>query len=157
MKHLTILLLAFVMSGCISERKRAKICQSCQVTVERVTRDSIVVRDSIITIQGEVLRDTIKIECDGNNQPVISIKRPLKGRLARMEVSRPDVNTIVSECIVDSQAVAIRWYETHKTTNETKILPPVTHGVTWQFALVASIICLLVGFIYGLYKGNSQV
>ena len=157
MKPLPILLLAVVLSGCVSEKRRAKICQTCPVRIETTTRDSIVQRDSIITIQGEVLRDTIKIECDELNRPVISYKRPLKGGLARMEVSRPDLSTLVSTCIIDSQAVAITWQERHTKTEEVKQLSPLNYGVTWQFALVASIICLLVGFIYGAHKSNSQV
>lgn len=157
MKQLTILVLAIVLSGCVSEKRRAKICQTCPVRIEKITRDSIVQKDSIITIQGEVLRDTIKIECDELNRPVISYKRPLKGRLGRMEVSRPDLSTLVSTCIIDSQAVAITWQERHTITDEVKQLPAVTYGVTWQFALVASIMCLLVGYIYGAHKSNSHL
>lgn len=157
MKPLPILLLLAVLSGCISEKRRAKICQTCPIRIETVKRDSIVQRDSIITIQGEVLRDTIRVECDEQNKPVISIKRPVKGKNARMEVTRPDVNTIVSECVIDSQAVVITWQEHHTSTAEVKQLPPVIYGVKWQFALVASILCLIVGYIYGAHKSNSQI
>lgn len=157
MKPLPILLLLAALTGCITEKRRAKICQTCPTRIERTVRDSIVKRDSLITIPGEVLRDTIRIECDERNKPVISIKRPVNGKVVRMEVTRPDVNTIISECVVDSQTVVIRWNEVHRTESETNVLPPIIYGVKWQFALVASILCLIVGYIYGAHKSKGSI
>jgi hypothetical protein len=148
-----ILFSVLLFSACVSERKRAKICETCPERITIVKRDSIVQRDTMVYLPGEILRDTIKVECDGNNQPVISIKRPNRGKRGSMNVTRPDVNTIVSECVIDSQAVAITWNERHSITESTEVIVPKQKGVVkWWYALIVSLLCFGVGFVYGKYK-----
>ena len=151
MKYILFSVLLF--SACVSERKRAKICETCPERIEYSVRDSIVRRDSLIQIPGTTLRDTIKIECDERGVPVISFKRPKRDGTVSMNITRPDVNTIVSECIIDSTAVAISWNEKHTQIKESKELKPNTKGmVVWYYALIISILTFIIGFVYGKYK-----
>ena len=149
MRYLLILL---ILTSCVTERKRAKICNSCpeKITIER--RDSIVNRDTTIYLPSKVLRDTIKIECDENRVPVISIKRPVKNGSMRMEVTRPDLNTLVSECIVDSEAVYITWKEKHTTIEAKEVLrdkPLFDYNYLWVTLAV-------LGVVYLAYKAQQK-
>jgi hypothetical protein len=99
-----------------------------------------------------VLRDTIKIECDENRVPVISIKRPVKNGSMRMEVTRPDLNTLVSECIVDSEAVYITWKEKHTTIEAKEVLrdkPLFDYNYLWVTLAV-------LGVVYLAYKAQQK-
>ncbi len=154
MKYILFSVLLF--SACVSERKRAKICESCPERIEYTVRDSIVRRDSLIQIPGTTIRDTIKIECDERGVPVISIKRPLRSGNVAMNITRPDVNTIVSECIIDSTAVAISWNEKHTSQREVKVITEGVKGIVWHYALIVSILTFIIGFIYGRYKATSN-
>jgi hypothetical protein len=151
-----ILFSVLLFSACVSERKRAKICESCPERIEYTVRDSIVRRDSLIQIPGTTIRDTIKIECDERGVPVISIKRPLRSGNVAMNITRPDVNTIVSECIIDSTAVAISWNEKHTSQREVKVITEGVKGIVWHYALIVSILTFIIGFIYGRYKATSN-
>ncbi len=154
MKYILFSVLLF--SACVSERKRAKICESCPERIEYTVRDSIIRRDSLIQIPGTTIRDTIKIECDERGVPVISIKRPLRSGNVAMNITRPDVNTIVSECIIDSTAVAITWNEKHTSQREVKVITEGVKGIVWHYALIVSILTFIIGFIYGRYKATSN-
>ncbi len=154
MKYILFSVLLF--SACVSERKRAKICESCPERIEYTVRDSIIRRDSLIQIPGTTIRDTIKIECDERGVPVISIKRPLRSGNVAMNITRPDVNTIVSECIIDSTAVAISWNEKHTSQREVKVITEGVKGIVWHYALIVSILTFIIGFIYGRYKATSN-
>jgi hypothetical protein len=151
-----ILFSVLLFSACVSERKRAKICETCPERIEYTVRDSIVRRDSLIQIPGTTIRDTIKIECDERGVPVISIKRPLRSGNVAMNITRPDVNTIVSECIIDSTAVAISWNEKHTSQREVKVITEGVKGIVWHYALIVSILTFIIGFIYGRYKATSN-
>jgi hypothetical protein len=151
-----ILFSVLLFSACVSERKRAKICESCPERIEYTVRDSIIRRDSLIQIPGTTIRDTIKIECDERGVPVISIKRPLRSGNVAMNITRPDVNTIVSECIIDSTAVAITWNEKHTSQREVKVITEGVKGIVWHYALIVSILTFIIGFIYGRYKATSN-
>ncbi len=153
MKYILFSVLLF--SACVSERKRAKICETCPERIEYTVRDSIVRRDSLIQIPGTTIRDTIKIECDERGVPVISIKRPLRSGNVAMNITRPDVNTIVSECIIDSTAVAISWNEKHTSQREVKVITEGVKGIVWHYALIVSILTFIIGFIYGRYKADK--
>jgi hypothetical protein len=150
-----ILFSVLLFSACVSERKRAKICETCPERIEYTVRDSIVRRDSLIQIPGTTIRDTIKIECDERGVPVISIKRPLRSGNVAMNITRPDVNTIVSECIIDSTAVAISWNEKHTSQREVKVITEGVKGIVWHYALIVSILTFIIGFIYGRYKADK--
>lgn len=151
MKYILFSVLLF--SACVSERKRAKICGTCPERIEYSVRDSIVRRDSLIQLPGTTLRDTIKIECDERGVPVISYKRPKRDGNVSMNITRPDLNTIVSECIIDSTAVAISWNEKHTSAREVKVIKESTKGmVVWYYALIISILTFIIGFVYGKYK-----
>ena len=140
MRYILILL---ILTSCVSERKRAKICSTCpeKITIER--RDSIVNRDTTIYLPSKTLRDTIKIECDENRVPVISIRRPVRNGSMRMEVTRPDLNTLVSECIVDSEAVYLTWKEKHTTIESKEVIrdkPLFDWNYLWATLVVLSIV-----------------
>jgi hypothetical protein len=151
-----ILFSVLLFSACVSERKRAKICETCPERIEYTVRDSIIRRDSLIQIPGTTIRDTIKIECDERGVPVISIKRPLRSGNVAMNITRPDVNTIVSECIIDSTAVAITWNEKHTSQREVKVITEGVKGIVWHYALIVSILTFIIGFIYGRYKATNN-
>jgi hypothetical protein len=70
-----------------------------------------------------------------------------------MNITRPDVNTIVSECIIDSTAVAISWNEKHTSAREVKVIKESTKGmVVWYYAFIISMLTFIIGFVYGKYK-----
>lgn len=149
MRYLLILLL---FTSCVTERKRTKICNSCpeKVTIER--RDSIVNRDTTIYLPSKTLRDTIKIECDEKGVPVISIKRPKRNGNMRMEVTRPDLNTLVSECVIDSEAVYITWKEKHTTIESTEVIkekPLFDYNYLWATLAV-------LGIVFLAYKAHQK-
>lgn len=142
MRYLLILLL---LTSCVTERKRTKICNSCpeKITIER--RDSIVNRDTTIYLPSKTLRDTIKIECDENRVPVISIRRPIRNGNMRMEITRPDLNTLISECIVDSEAVYLTWKEKHTTIESKEVIkekPLFDYNYLWVTLAVLGIVWL---------------
>lgn len=139
------LLLILLLTSCVTERKRAKICATCpeKITIER--RDSIVNKDTTIYMPSKVLRDTIKIECDEKGVPVISIKRPKRNGSMRMEVTRPNLNTLISECIIDSEAVYLTWQEKHTTIESKEVLrdkPLFDYNYLWVTLAVLSVVFL---------------
>jgi len=146
-----LILLLILMSSCVTERKREKICATCPQVVTITKRDSIVNRDSIIYTPSLTLRDTIKIECDENRVPIISMSRPVKKGNARMEITRPDLNTLVSECIIDSMAVHIAWQEKHVLTERNEVIrerDPKPYIFLWV------ILALVIALLFALRKKN---
>jgi hypothetical protein len=70
MKPLLPILIALILSGCVTERKRSKICRTCPTRIETVVKDSIVRKDSVITLPGETIYTTITAKCPDGAKPI---------------------------------------------------------------------------------------
>lgn len=144
-------------ASCVTEKKRMKICDNCPTVTNTLTKDSLVYRDSTIILPGETIRDTIKIECDDNNDPVISISRAVRGKNITMDITSPDVNTVVSQCTIDSLEVYLSWVESHSNT-QTTIEPKITKhkGINWQLILL-SIVMFAVGYFFASIRRTGNI
>ena len=108
---LATLLLLTLLSGCISEKKRQKICLECPVRIEKEIHDSIIekIRDTTIYItqQGPIqyLENPCKTLCDslGNLKPikVESKKNGIKSTITTVG------NSLAVNCEADSLKAVI--------------------------------------------------
>lgn len=154
---LTAILLLTFLSGCITEKKRQKICQTCPVKIEKEVHDSIIekLKDTTIYItqQGPIqyLENPCKTLCDslGNLKPIKieSKKNGIKSTIKSVG------NTLAVECETDSlKAVINGLKETIRITKEKEIKEvPVCHldhktkfdGFTfWWFWITACAIAI---------------
>jgi ribosomal protein L12E/L44/L45/RPP1/RPP2 len=154
---LTAILLLTFLNGCITEKKRQKICQTCPVKIEKEVHDSIIekLKDTTIYItqQGPIqyLENPCKTLCDslGNLKPIKieSKKNGIKSTIKSVG------NTLAIECETDSlKAVINGLKETIRITKEKEIKEvPVCHldhktkfdGFTfWWFWITACAIAI---------------
>ena len=143
MKKLTVLiLLGSVLTSCVTERKRLKICANCPTKIETIVRDSIVRKDSTIRIQGETITEYIRIECPDGAKPTV-ITKSKSGKRGRVETKMVDPNALKIDCIIDSAAVVIAWNETHRTVTTEKVLPSPVNCYDWKDMIAATLLSLL--------------
>ena len=152
-----VILLLTLLSSCITEKKRQKICQTCPVKIEKEVHDSIIekLKDTTIYItqQGPIqyLENPCKTLCDslGNLKPIKieSKKNGIKSTIKSVG------NTLAIECETDSlKAVINGLKETIRITKEKEIKEvPVCHldhktkfdGFTfWWFWITACAIAI---------------
>ena len=160
MKKLTILILLItVLTSCVTEKKRAKICQSCPTKTETIVRDSIVRKDSTVFIEGERITDTLKIECPDGAKPTVTTKSK-PGKRGRLETKLIEPNTLQLDCVIDSAAVAISWNESHRTTQTVQTLPcPEVCYSGWDivWSVLASIgLVSIVAFVMSKRKNSNN-
>jgi hypothetical protein len=123
MKQLTILiLLGTILTSCVTERKRAKICLNCPTKTETIVRDSIVRKDSTVLLPGERITEYVRIECPDGAKPTVTTKSK-SGKRGRLETKLIEPNTLQLDCVIDSAAVAFSWNESHRTTQTVQTLP----------------------------------
>lgn len=147
---LSILIALTLLSSCVTEKKRAKICQNCPTKTETIVRDSIVRKDSTVFIQGERITEYVRIECPDGAKPTVTTKSK-SGKRGRLETKLIEPNTLQMDCVIDSAAVAFSWNESHRTTQTVQTLPcPEVCYSGWDivWAVLASIgLVSIVAFI----------
>jgi len=149
MRNLTVLiLLGTVLTSCVTERKRLKICANCPTKIETIVRDSIVRKDSTIRIQGETITEYIKIECPDGAKPTV-ITKSKSGKRGRVETKMVDPNALKIDCIIDSAAVVIAWNETHRTVTTEKVLPSEVNCYDWKDMIGAVVLSLIACGMFG--------
>lgn len=97
-----------LLSSCSPQFYINKYCPKVKdsIRVERITKDSLVYRDSIIKEPGEVIRITDSLPCPD----AIYEKKGKKGSI-RIQIKD---SIITGECIIDTTEIAIDWIEHHK-------------------------------------------
>ena len=148
MKLLATILTLTVLTSCVTERKRLKICANCPTKTETIVRDSIVRKDSTIIRDGEIITEYVHIECPDGSEPIVNNKFK-KGDKGRLETSLTDKNTLKIDCIIDSAAVVIAWNETHRTVTTEKVLPSEVNCYDWKDMIAATLVSLIGCGMFG--------
>ena len=121
-KLIPLLLTITVLTSCVTERKRLKICANCPTKIETIVRDSIVRKDSTVYLQGETIYTTITAKCPDGAKPIFTYNNA-SGKRGKSINKQVNDSTVVNECVIDSNAVVIAWNETHRTVTTEKVLP----------------------------------
>jgi hypothetical protein len=147
-KLIPLLLILIVLTSCVTERKRLKICANCPTKIETIVRDSIVRKDSTIRIQGETITEYVRIECPDGAKPTV-ITKSKSGKRGRVETKMVDPNALKVDCIIDSASVVIAWNETHRTVKTEKVLPSEVNCYDWKDMIGAVVLSLIGCGIFG--------
>jgi len=159
--------IALIFSGCMTKRRLDRICEICPNEIVKERKDSIVFKDTIVELPGETIHDTIRIECDENNKPQIVGKSNPKRKKRKhnqpnldQEFKKVDENVFVNTARVDSQAVAISWYENHSKELVTETIAcPEENGwkVFLRFSGILFWILLLIYLLRKILRANLRV
>ena len=148
MKLLATILTLTVLTSCVTERKRLKICANCPTKIETIVRDSIVRKDSIINLPGETIYTTITAKCPDGAKPIFTY-RNASGKRGKSINKQVNDSTIVNECVIDSAAVVIAWNETHRTVTTEKVLPSEVNCYDWKDMIAATLVSLIGCGMFG--------
>ncbi len=147
-KLITILLTLIVLTSCVTERKRLKICANCPTKIETIVRDSIVRKDSTIRIKGETIYTTITAKCPDGAKPIFKYNNA-SGKRGKSINKQVNDSTVVNECVIDSNAVVIAWNETHRTVTTEKVLPSEVNCYDWKDMIGAVVLSLIACGLFG--------
>jgi hypothetical protein len=147
-KLIPLLLILNVLSSCLTERKRLKICANCPTKIETIVRDSIVRKDSTIRIQGETIYTTITAKCPDGAKPIFKYNNA-SGKRGKSINKQLNDSTISNECVIDSAAVVIAWNETHRTVTTEKVLPSEVNCYDWKDMIGAVVLSLIACGMFG--------
>lgn len=156
MKKILILVIALFVSGCVTEKKRMQICQTCPEKIIRndSTGTKIVIKDSIIYTAAP--RDTIKVHDSVNCEKPINLpKRTFKSGDLYACVWIVNNNLFVDMWTTGKPIPVIvaqsNIKETkEKTTKEEKRLPPViVYKIPWYIYLIISLLIFTTLFFLG--------
>jgi hypothetical protein len=156
-KLIPLLLILAVLTSCVTERKRLKICANCPTKIETIVRDSIVRKDSTIRIQGETIYTTITAKCPDGAKPIFKYNNA-SGKRGKSINKQLNDSTISNECIIDSAAVAFSWNETHRTVTTEKFLPSEVNCYDWKDMIGAVVLSLTACGMFGAWMvwGKSE-
>ena len=160
MKYILFSVLLF--SACVTERKRAKICETCpekeikEVETTETTRDSI----SLDTISepADSAFYWLYLQCKDGSKPEIKEEAKKDGKRTKTSKTYNEkTGKLVFKCNSDSLQKEIeiknKIIERLKRESLTKTHKPSTKGmVVWYYALIISILTFIIGFVYGKYK-----
>ena len=147
-KLIPLLLILTVLTSCVTERKRLKICANCPTKTETIVRDSIVRKDSTVHLQGETIYTTITAKCPDGAKPIFTY-RNTSGKRGKSINKQVNDSTIVNECVIDSNAVVIAWNETHRTVTTEKVLPSEVNCYDWKDMIAATLVSLIGCGLFG--------
>jgi hypothetical protein len=148
MKLLATILTLTVLTSCVTERKRLKICANCPTKIETIVRDSIVRKDSIISLPGETIYTTITAKCPDGAKPIFTYKNA-SGKRGKSINKQLNDSTVSNACIIDSAAVAFHWNENHKTIKEKSVLPSEVNCYDWKDMIAATLVSLIGCGLFG--------
>jgi hypothetical protein len=148
MKLLATILTLTVLTSCVTERKRLKICANCPTKIETIVRDSIVRKDSIINLPGETIYTTITGKCPDGAKPIFTYKNA-SGKRGKSINKQLNDSTVVNECVIDSASVVIAWNETHRTVTTEKVLPSEVNCYDWKDMIAATLVSLIACGMFG--------
>lgn len=156
---LSILLALTLLTSCVTERMRKRICLSCPTKTETIVRDSIVRKDSTVLLPGERITEYVRIECPDGAKPTVTTKSK-SGKRGRLETKLIESNTLQLDCVIDSASVAISWNESHRTTQTVQTLPcPEVCYSGWDivWAVLGSIgLVSIVAFVMSKRKNSNN-
>lgn len=159
MKPALFTLLALsVLTSCVTERKRLKICQTCPTKSETIVRDSIVRKDSTVYLAGELITDTIRIECPDGAKPTVNT-RTKSGKRGKIETDMIDPNKLVVNATIDSAKVALSWNERHQIKSTETVLPcPEQCYSVWELigAVLGSIGLVVIAAVLMGWKRKGE-
>jgi hypothetical protein len=97
-----------LMTSCSQQYYVNKYCPKVKdsIRVEKITKDSLVYRDSIIKEPGEVITIHDSVPCP-------DMKYEKKGKKGSIKVEIKD-SVMTAECIIDTTEIAFNWIEHHK-------------------------------------------
>jgi hypothetical protein len=100
--------LSGLLSSCSPQYYVNKYCPKVKdsIHVERIVRDSLVYRDSIIKEPGEIITIVDSVPCP-------DMKYEKKGKKGSIKVEIKD-SVMTAECIIDTTEIAVDWIEHHK-------------------------------------------
>jgi len=147
-KLIPLILILTVLTSCVTERKRLKICANCPTKIETIVRDSIVRKDSTITLPGETIYTTITAKCPDGEKPIFTYKNG-SGKRGKSINKQLNDSTVVNECVIDSAAVVIAWNETHRTVTTEKVLPSEVNCYDWKDMIGAVVLSLIACGMFG--------
>jgi hypothetical protein len=148
MKLLATILTLTVLTSCVTERKRLKICANCPTKIETIVRDSIVRKDSTVYLQGETIYTTITAKCPDGAKPIFTYKNA-SGKRGKSINKQINDSTVSNECVIDSAAVVIAWNETHRTVTTEKVLPSEVNCYDWKDMIAATLVSLIGCGLFG--------
>lgn len=109
------------LTSCLSQKRIDKICANCptRTTIkDSVTvKTDVVVRDSIVTIPADSAWYKLWLACDSAGNVVTVRTEIVNGTNTKIEYITKD-NYIETKCLVDSQAIALKWLERHTVKTE---------------------------------------
>lgn len=148
MKYLILFVSLLTFSSCVTKKKCSK---RYPAKVEIIYKDSLVFKDSLIQVlKRDTLVQTIKLECDSNNNVVIRDFKSKGQKTIKSNVTLKD-NILTTQCIIDSMSVSIKWNEHHiidkkKEVETIEVIKPLTR---WQnFIIVLGYFSLIVIVLY---------
>ena len=156
-KYIIFLLSLILLSSCLSQKQRDRICNECPVRTDSVviTSERLVLRDTTIYVTDRVVsyRDTIMCDSSGIIKPFLKIVKS-RGIKATIQVKN---NNITVDCETDSLKAIIsnlvKEKETIINSNKTKTIEiPCENERTrfdgftyWWFIITFVIILVYVG------------
>lgn len=155
-----IIIVGLLMTSCITDRQRAKICAACP------TKDSIVVKDSIrierhdstVYITSEPVLITIPSPCDSAKLKVFDLKQKKNG--IKQEI-KSDGKTIEFDCNADSLKQIIAGLNIERTLlkasfeehiRTTNVCPITWWNQTYKYGFWSLLLLLLSIFGYKLFR-----
>lgn len=140
MKKLIILLvLSSLLTSCFVTRKqRDRICNECKTHTIEYIRDSIYIKDTVVTVEPDSSSIEALLECDSLGRVKIIEMSSLQGKLVNLELALKN-NKLKTKGKIDT----IKIYVPGKTeiryrTKEVKVEKPVTiyKDYWWKWPLI---------------------
>jgi hypothetical protein len=157
-----IIALLAVLSGCATERMRARICNSCPTQTVTEQKDSLVLRDTTIYIPADSSFYYAWLMCKDGKVEIDKVLAEINGRVVRKPTVKIKDNKLTVICPVDSHAVAIQWYERHRHLfmQESRYVipekPTFFESVAWLlFAITVGIIGMMLLY-WALFKKKGS-
>jgi hypothetical protein len=155
MKPILPILIALTLSGCVTEKKRSKICRSCPSRIETVVKDSIVRRDSIVKIQGETIYTTITAKCPDGAKPIFKYVNRY-GTVGKSINTQVNDSTVVNSCVIDSNEVVIAWNENHRTVSKTETIQYSSHCYDWKDMVLSVVVSIVSVSVVAWVMGRKR-
>jgi len=154
MRWLSIILACLLMVGCSSLRRNQP---TSGLTFWKVQRDTVYIpRDTIMMFPADSCLIQALVECDSTGKASLSEIQQLKnGKKVRQQMVIKD-NVLQVEAIVDSAAIAARWWERVITVSDEKVITiekKVNFIKGFQYFLIYSgIVFWVCSLIYALLR-----
>lgn len=138
-----LLLLLLLLSGCVSERKRAKICLTCRgrstdtTTVVRTER----IRDTVLMVDPDSAIEVVRfLPCPDGSAPKIKQRESARGRKTAI---RSDLNgldlTVKAKVEPEQKRAQIKDTEVIRDSKRVEQLPCPEHSHVWYWVAIGAL------------------